>query len=388
MKYTMKVTAALMAAAMSFSVIGAASAGAVDFNVINGGSSSGGPSNSTPSFTPSNSTPNNSSGGAANSSSSGAVVQNAVPEFFNGCVKFTWTAVTGAGNYAVKICNTDGTIVNTYYISNKYNAVIVPETVFGVDYNSEKEFYACVITLKKGESDNPSTVFYAPSASKFTVKSDMSEYPDYGAAQNVTFMVKDGKLLIGWKNPNDFAETKDIFNVSISDRSGKNVFSKSTTACNIEASGLKDGETYTVKINNKTFSAMSVSEYKFVSDASAKKPEQSSSEKSPQKDTSKKLPAPLGLKVKSGDSKLTLSWNSVDEAYAYRVYMYDAKTKKYKRYKTVKNTKCTVSGLSNGKSYKFKIVALRYDSSTKKYTPGKYTKAVSGTPKKTQKSKK
>ncbi|MGN0637228.1 MAG: fibronectin type III domain-containing protein [Huintestinicola sp.] len=367
MKYTMKITASLMAAAMSFSILGTAAAGAVDFTVEDGGSS--GSSNTSGTLTPSA------------PATTSAVVQNAVPEFFNGCVKFTWTQVPSADKYAVKICNTDGTIVKTYYVDKKYTAVLVPETVFGVDYNSKKDFYACVIALKKGEYDNDLKTFYAPSASKFTIKSDMSEYPDYGAAQNITFMTNNGKLLICWKNPNDFTGDKDIFSVSVEDRLGKTVFSQTGTSCKAEVKGLKDGETYKVKIYNKSFSAMTVTECKFVSDVVSTSAGQSSSETPPKKGSEYTLPAPLSINVKPGNGKLTLSWSSVDEAYAYRIYMYDAKTKKYKKYKTVKSTKYTVKSLTNGKTYKFKIVALRYDSKTGKYTPGKASRAVSGTPK-------
>lgn len=382
MKYTMKITAALMAAAMSFSVLGAASAGAVEFTVIDGGNTTSTPSNNT-----SNNNPPTSAVPPSNTVNSSTIVQNAVPEFFNGCIKFTWTEVPSAANYAVKICSTDGTVVKTYYVSNKYTAVLVPETIFAVEHNTTKDFYACVIALKKGETDNAVKTFYAPSASKFTVKSDMSEYPEYGAAQNVAFLVKDGKLLIGWKNPNDFAEKKDIFSVSVCDQSGKTVFSQSIKACNVEVKGLKDGQTYTVKIYNKSFSAMTSVQYKFVSDVVAKTPGQSNAEASPQKGSEYKLPAPLSINVKSGDGKLTLSWSSVDEAYAYRIYMYDASTKKYKTYKTTKSTKYTIKGLSNGKSYKFKIAALRYDTNTKKYTPGKATRTITATPAKPAKSK-
>ena len=171
MKYTMKITASLMAAAMSVSVLGAASADAVDFTVVDGTTT--GTTSSTTTTTTTPTTP------------SSSVIQNAVPEFFNGCVKLSWTAVPSAASYAVKICTADGSVIKTYYQSYMYTAVVVPETVFNVDYNSKKDFYACVIALKTGESDNSLSSFYVPSANKFTVKSDMSEYPQYGAPKDV-----------------------------------------------------------------------------------------------------------------------------------------------------------------------------------------------------------
>lgn len=369
MKNTMKITASLLAAAMSLSILGTASAGAVEFSVDDGKPATTDPVQKKPDTFIS------------------STVQNAVPDFFDGCIKFSWSPVKGAANYALKICSTDNKILKTYIVSSKQTAVVVPETVFAVDYNSSKDFYACVIALKPNQADASTDVYYAPASSKFTVKYDMSEYPDYGTAQNVAFMVNDGKLLIGWKNPNDFAGTKDVFSVTVSDRSGKTIFTKDVAACNVEATGLKDGETYTVRINNRTFAAVMSTEYKFVSDLVAKTPGQGSSEKSPKKGTEYTLPAPISISVKPGDGKLTLSWSKVDEAYAYRIYMYDAKAKKYKAYKTVKGTKRTIKELTNGKTYKFKVTPLRYDSKTKKYTPGKSSRAVSGTPTKPKSNK-
>ncbi|MGN1106338.1 MAG: hypothetical protein ACI4RH_06770 [Huintestinicola sp.] len=371
MKYTMKLTASLMAAAMSFSVLGAASAGAVDFYFDDNVPITTDPVQTLPNVFMSDS------------------VQDAVPEYFDGCIKFTWNAVPSAANYAIKICNTDYSVVKTYYVTNKFTALVVPESVFGVfQNNTEKDFYVCVVALKRGESDNASKVFYAPSSSKITVSWDMSKYPDYGSAQDVAFMVKDGKLLIGWKNSNDFATPKDIFTVNITDQSNKTIFSKEVAACNVEAKGLKDGQTYKVKIYNKSFAAMTEVEYKFESDVVSNGTGQSNSEKPPKKGTEYTLPAPISINAKKGDGKVTLSWSSVDEAYAYRVYMYDAKSKTYKKYKTVKNPKCTVKGLTNGKTYKFKVTPLRYNSETKKYTPGKSSRVVSCTPKKPQNNKK
>lgn len=371
----MKITASLMAAAMSVSILGAASAGAVDFTVVDG-TTTGTTSSTTATATTTPTTP------------SSSVIQNAVPEFFNGCVKLSWTAVPSAASYAVKICTADGSVIKTYYQSYMYTAVVVPETVFNVDYNSKKDFYACVIALKTGESDNSLSSFYAPSASKFTVKSDMSEYPQYGAPKDVVFFVKDGKLLIGWKNPNDFMNENDIFNVSVEDQMGKTVFSKSITDCNTAATGLKDGQKYTVKIVNKSFSAMTSVDYTFVSDLVKKQAGESSSETAPKKDSAYQLAAPNSVNAKAGDSKVTLSWSSVEGADGYRIYIYDSASKKYKTYKTIKSTKCTIKNLSNGKSYKFKVAAVRYNSSTKKYEAGKVSGTASASPKAAKKSSK
>ncbi|MDE5859278.1 MAG: fibronectin type III domain-containing protein, partial [Oscillospiraceae bacterium] len=75
------------------------------------------------------------------------------------------------------------------------------------------------------------------------------------------------------------------------------------------------------------------------------------------------------------------SWDKAAGADMYRVYMYNAKTKKYEKYKDVKSPKCKISGLKAGTKYKFKVVS--YDKNAKgKYEKGESSKAVSVTTKK------
>lgn len=368
MNFTKKMAASLLAAAMTCSLFGAA-VGAVEFSVV------GDTGNNT------------AAGNNSQTVTTSSTVQNAVPEFFDGCVKLSWTAVPGATYYAVKICDTDSNVIETYYVKN-VTAMVVPETAFNVEYNSKKDFYACVIALKPGETDVTGTAFYAPSASKFTVEYDMDKYPEYGAPQDVTFMVNSGKVFISWKNPNDFAEKKDLFTVSVLDSQKKSVFSKTIQDTHIEVSGLKDGQTYTVNIYNKTFSTMTGSEYKFVSDV---KEQTAGTNKDttvrPQKGTNYTLPAPLTVKAKAGDGRITLSWSSVDEADGYRIFAYNAKTKQYETFKTVKGTKYTIKDLKNGSTYKYRVAAVRYDKNTKIYTPGTASKTVKATPQKAKNSK-
>lgn len=91
--------------------------------------------------------------------------------------------------------------------------------------------------------------------------------------------------------------------------------------------------------------------------------------------SSDSLAAPTGIKASKTSSSVTLSWNSVTGADAYRVYMYDPDTEEYEQYKDVSGTKCTVSGMKSGKTYKFKVAAL--EEKNGKYKAGKRSKAVS-----------
>lgn len=88
-----------------------------------------------------------------------------------------------------------------------------------------------------------------------------------------------------------------------------------------------------------------------------------------------KLAAPKNLKAAAGDGKITLTWDKVKGADAYRIYLYNAETKKYEKYKLVKGTKATVTGLESGKTYKFKVAAAV--KSGKSYKTGTASAAVS-----------
>lgn len=75
--------------------------------------------------------------------------------------------------------------------------------------------------------------------------------------------------------------------------------------------------------------------------------------------SSGKLAAPENFRAtKKTTTSISLAWDAVDGADAYAVYMYNSKTGKYEKYKTVQGAKCTVSGLTKGTKYKFKVYAL------------------------------
>lgn len=95
--------------------------------------------------------------------------------------------------------------------------------------------------------------------------------------------------------------------------------------------------------------------------------------------TSDKLAAPTGFKVSKSATAIILKWDAVEGADAYRVYMYNDKTGKYEKCKTLTGIKCTIRKLEKGTKYKFKIVAL--DSVNGKYKAGETSKTISVTTK-------
>lgn len=81
-----------------------------------------------------------------------------------------------------------------------------------------------------------------------------------------------------------------------------------------------------------------------------------------------KLKAPTDFKASTSQTKIVLKWNAVKGADAYRVYMYNAKTGKYEKYKTVSSAQCSITGLKKNTKYKFIVTPLTKNSS------GKYVK--------------
>lgn len=74
--------------------------------------------------------------------------------------------------------------------------------------------------------------------------------------------------------------------------------------------------------------------------------------------STKKLIAPPKITANAGFSSIALKWNKVKGADAYRIYKYNNAKKKYVAVKTTSKTNYTVTKLSSGTTYKFKIAAL------------------------------
>ena len=98
------------------------------------------------------------------------------------------------------------------------------------------------------------------------------------------------------------------------------------------------------------------------------------------KDKAATLAAPTGFKASKTKNSITLSWGKVDGAEAYKVYMYNEKTKKYEQYKFIAGNKCTIKDLKANTKYQFKVVS--YDKQDGKYVKQGTSKAVAVTTKK------
>lgn len=83
-----------------------------------------------------------------------------------------------------------------------------------------------------------------------------------------------------------------------------------------------------------------------------------------------------GFKTTATSSSVTLTWDAVEGAELYKVYMYNSETGKFTKYKDVKKPKCRVSGLEANTRYRFKVVVCTKDAEGK-IIMGETSKAVS-----------
>lgn len=86
--------------------------------------------------------------------------------------------------------------------------------------------------------------------------------------------------------------------------------------------------------------------------------------------TASVLDAPANLEATKTKNTVTLVWDDVKGASAYRVYIYNESKGKYEKYKDVTVSKCKITDLKAGTKYKFKVVALKKENG--KYTEGEY----------------
>lgn len=94
--------------------------------------------------------------------------------------------------------------------------------------------------------------------------------------------------------------------------------------------------------------------------------------------TSEDPSVPSGFKTSKTSSSVTLTWNEVEGAALYKVYMYNDETGKFTKYKDVKNPKCRISGLEANTKYRFKVAVYTEDADGKQ-VKGAVSKTVSVT---------
>jgi len=85
--------------------------------------------------------------------------------------------------------------------------------------------------------------------------------------------------------------------------------------------------------------------------------------------------APTGLTATAGNGQVTLTWNSVSNAYYYKIYRSNSATGTYSYIGTAYSTSYTNTGLTNGQTYYYKVSAVDYS-----YNESALSSYVSATP--------
>lgn len=99
------------------------------------------------------------------------------------------------------------------------------------------------------------------------------------------------------------------------------------------------------------------------------------------KENNVKAAAPTNFKAKKTSNSVTLSWDAADGADKYIIYKYNPETKKYEKYKIVKNPNVKITKLKPDTKYKFKVVSYNKNEDGK-YIKGETSKPISVTTKK------
>lgn len=92
------------------------------------------------------------------------------------------------------------------------------------------------------------------------------------------------------------------------------------------------------------------------------------------------ISSPVYVSVKNtGVKKQKIIWGKSGDAKSYEVYMSTSKTGTYKKIKTTTKSSCTITGLSIGKTYYYKVIAAKDSIQSR---PSKIVKKKAGVPNK------
>lgn len=227
----------------------------------------------------------------------------------NRSVTLSWNAVSGASGYIVK--SADG---KTQYTAKSITATSY--TVSGLKNGTQYKFKV-----------------YAKVGNKWYGSAKVSKTP-VAKPQNVTATAGSQKVILNW----DKVDNATSYVVKSAD--GKTQYTKKSIKTNTyTVTGLKNGTQYKFKVyaysDGKWFASSTV--------------------------TRTPTGKPQNVKAVAGCKKVTLSWDKVDGAKSYVIKSADGKTQYTKNAITANSY--TVTGLTGGTQYKFKVYA---------YTDGKW----------------
>lgn len=250
-------------------------------------------------------------------------------------VTLTWKEVPGATGYDVEIYSSSK---KTYVSKGKTS-----KTSYTV--NGRDSYTAYYFRVKAYFTDGEGTVYSEPS-SKVSARTKMGKVENLEAASKTSSYIK-----LSWD------KVKNAKGYTVEQYSGKKwVKLKDVTGTSYTVKGLNASKAYKFRVR----AYYNTSNYGDYSDTLT---------------VYTNLPKVTGVKTSSATaSSVKLSWSKVSGATNYAVYR-STDGKKWTKVKTVSGTSLTVTGLSSGTTYQFKVTA--YSSKIKTY--GDYSSVVKAT---------
>ena len=233
-----------------------------------------------------------------------------------GKVKLTWTAVEGAAEYILYLCDADGNVLKA-----------TPTTKTVMNHNSGKVGvaykYYVVAVAENGTTSEPSN----------TVKRvcDLAQ-----TEVTVSNIAKTGKIRVSWNE----VEGATKYTLYTYDQDGNLIKSYTTTKTAVTHNSAEAGVTYTYKVRAKCDVDAATSTY--------------SAAKSRTCDLAQ--PEVTGKVNLLGNPKLT--WDAVEGAVKYKVYRAESADGEYKLMKTVTGTSYTNTSNVAGTTYFYYVVAV------------------------------
>lgn len=241
--------------------------------------------------------------------------------------------------------------------------------------DGETEAYVSYYELYNGKA----VEWYAPKTGKSVMvnvvkgsdgekyaKSCKIPYAEYtsSTAPKVTAEPDVDKIVLKWNK----IKGADAYRVYISDGGNYREY-KTTLAAMCTVSGLESSKAYKFKVATMVFfEGKKYSEVAYSDEISVSTNEE--------KVYSKKSIVPKAPKVtaKADSETVTLEWNRVSGANAYRVCIFDSSKNEYVQYDIVTGRSCTITGLKSGAEYRFKVVSLYSPTGRRnKYIDGEET---------------
>lgn len=270
--------------------------------------------------------------------------------FYSDRVEVRWNLLYGAQSYVVTLSDNMGNTVKSLICGNTTSSIMLSYDCL----TSGNDYYITVIAFDCTVPTGRMPANSLNDKHKFKYDADIAKNKKYSAIVNLKGTSTTNSITVTW---DDKTNIKTYYSIHVVDQMGNYVYKTSTVLQKTHTiSGLMPGQTYTVTVYNN---ALGTSAYVEVT---VKKPEVEQSK--PKEYT---FDAPKNLKsVKNSKGLYSLKWDKVKGAEAYNVYVYDKKTRKYSKLKTVGSAVCSLNTLPSG-THKVRVAAVSYDAATKKY---------------------